>query len=272
LLARKNAYGTHPYAIDSEGTPAVVSAATAKELRALHAATVSRSRLLLVIVGNVTREEVEKQLRPAIKDLSQGNYEAIVLPPMPGAGRASTKLVARDLPTVYVLGLFPAPGMGTADEAATRIGLSVLNHRLFEEIRTKRNLSYAVFSGLRSFASGAGQLYVTTPDPNAAVRVMYDEVERIRTTPIPETKLRDSIGEFSTGELTGQEGSDDIAATLGAWQVATGSWSHFDAFLAKVDSLTPERVRAAMDRYLHHVSFALLGNVDGVDTKLFESF
>ncbi len=271
-IARQNAYGSHPYAIDAAGVPAVVKAATAKQLRELHAATVNRSRLLLVVVGNVTREEVEKQLRLAIKDLTAGNYKAIELPPMPNAGRATTKLVPRDLPTVYVLGLFPAPGMGADDEAATRIGLSVLSHRLFEEIRTKRNLSYAAYSFLRSSVSGAGQVYVTTPDPNAAVRVMRDEVERIRTTPIPETELRDSIREYRTGVLMEQQGSDDIAANIGQWQVATGSWSNFDALLAKFDTLTPEQVRAAMDRYVHHVSFALLGKVDGVDTKLLESF
>jgi len=51
-----------------------------------------------------------------------------------------------------------------------------------------------------------------------------------------------------------------------------GGWRNCDAYLSKLDEVTPEQVRRAMDRYARKVDFALLGKVEGVDTKLLESF
>src|SRR6185436_4002554 len=122
--------------------------------------------------------------KPAVKDLPAGDYHPAEVAAMPNADRSSTKLVARDLPTVYVSGFFSAPNPKSDDYAATLVGMNILSDRLFEEVRTKRNLSYAAFAGLRRSAAATGQLYVSTPDPNAAVRVIRDEVEKMRTTPV----------------------------------------------------------------------------------------
>jgi predicted Zn-dependent peptidase len=77
---------------------------------------------------------------------------------------------------------------------------------------------------------------------------------------------------MKTNLLTGMQASNDIAAMLGEWEVMGGGWRNFDAYLRKLEEVTPEQVRRAMDRYARNVDFALLGKVEGVDTKLLESF
>ena len=271
-LSLETAYGEHPYAANPLGTEALVKAATVKQLTDLHASTVNRSRLLLVVVGNVTREELESLLKPVVKDLPAGNYRATDVAPIPNADRAATKLVARDLPTVYVSGLFPAPNIKSEDYAAALVGINILSDRLFEEVRTKRNLSYAAYSSLRRRAANIAQVYVSTPDPNAAVRVIHDEIEKLRTTPVSDTELKDQIRQMKTQTLMNLQSSNDIATTLGEWELLAGDWSAFDAALRKIDEVTPEQVRRAMEKYAHHIDFALLGKVEGVDVKLLESF
>jgi len=271
-LSMETAYGDHPYAANPLGTEAVVKAATAKQLSDLHAASVNRSRLLLVVVGNVTREELEAVLKPVVKDLPAGNYRPSAVAAIPNADRAATKLVARDLPTVYVSGFFPAPNIGSEDYAAALVGVNILSDRLFEEVRTKRNLSYAAFAGLRRRGANIGQLYVTTPDPNAAVKVIRDEVEKLRTSPVSEEELKDQLRQMKTQMLMNMQSANDIAGSIGEWELEAGDWSAFDATLRKLDEVTPEQVRRAMDKYARHVDFALLGKVEGVDTKLLESF
>ena len=66
--------------------------------------------------------------------------------------------------------------------------------------------------------------------------------------------------------------SADLAHALGVWELMSGDWSNFDAALRKLDEITPEQVRRAMEKYAHDVDFTLLGKIDGVDTKLLESF
>lgn len=152
------------------------------------------------------------------------------------------------------------------------VATNILSDRLFEEIRTRRNLSYAAFSGLRWRRAAVGQLYVTTPDPNAAVRMIRDEVEKMRTTAVSETELKDQVRQMKTQMLMNLQAANDIAQSLGDWELLGGDWSMFETLLAKLDSVTPEQVRRAMEKHAHPVDFALLGKVDGVDTKLLESF
>jgi len=271
-LALENAYGSHPYSANPMGTESLVKAASVQQLKNLHASSMNRSRLLLVVVGNVTRQELEALLRPVVKDLPSAEYRAADVPSIPNADRASTKLVARDLPTVYVNGYFPAPSVKDDDYVAALLGTQLLAQRLWMEIRTKRNLSYAIWAGLNRSAASLGQLYVSTPDPNAAVRVIHDEVEKMRTTPVPETELKAQVRQMKTFMLTDLQASADIAETIGAWELLSGDWSNFETALRKLDDLTPEQVRRVMEKYAHHVDFALLGQVEGVDTKLLESF
>jgi zinc protease len=271
-LAIENAYGDHPYAANPLGNADAVKAVTPKQLQALHDSVIYRGRLMLVVAGNVTRQEVEALLRPAVKDIPVRDDTATELAPIPNGDRSTTKLVARDLPTVYVTGFFPAPNLRSEDYPAMAAGMSILSHRLFEEIRTKRNLSYAPFSGMQRSQRALGQLYVTTPNPNAAIAVMRDEIEKMRTTPVPETELKESVQGMKTQVLMNTQASSDIAAILGEWELIGGGWQNFDAYLHKLDELTPEQVRRAMDKYAHNVDFALLGKVEGVDSKLLESF
>jgi len=271
-LSTETIYGDHPNALNPLGTEAIVKAATAKQLADLHASTVNRSRLLLVVVGNVTREQVESLLKPVVKDLPAGRYQAAGIAPIPNADRAATKLVARDLPTVYVEGYFPAPNVKSDDYAAMLVGMNILSDRLFEEVRTKRNLSYAAFSQLRRRAANVAEVYVSTPDPNAAVQVIRDEVEKLRTTPVPDSELKDYLRQMKTGMLMDLQSANDIAGTLGEWEINAGDWSAFDATLRKLDDVTPEQVRRAMEKYAHNVDFALMGKVEGVNEKLLTSF
>lgn len=270
--ALENAYGTHPYAADPLGTAEIIKAANAKQLRDLHASTVSRSRLLLVIVGNVTRTDVEGLLSTPLKDLPAGDFRPLQAIAIPNADRVTSKIVTRDLPTVYVTGLFRAPNRGSADDAAMTLSMSILSHRLFEEIRTKRNLSYAPFSRLQRSAYTLGQVYVTTANPNASLKVMRDEIEKMRTTPVSESELKDQAGQYKTSVLTSMQASADIAQALGDWELTGGGWQNFDAFLQKIDDVTPEQVRAAMNRYAHGIDFTVVGKVADLDTKLLESF
>jgi zinc protease len=271
-LSTEIVYGDHPNSLNPLGTEAIVKAATAKQLADLHASTVNRSRLLLVVVGNITREQLESLLKPVVKDLPQGDYHAADVAPIPNADRASTKLVARDLPTVYVEGNFPAPSVKSDDYAAMLVAMNVLSDHLFQEVRMKRNLSYAAFSQLRRRAANVAGLYVSTPDPNAAVAVIRDEVEKLRTTPIPDSELKDHVRQMKTGMLMDLQSANDIADTLGDWEINAGDWSAFDTTLRKLDDVTPEQVRRVMEKYAHNVDFALLGKVEGVDEKLLTSF
>ncbi|HEV8630182.1 MAG TPA: pitrilysin family protein [Thermoanaerobaculia bacterium] len=269
-LAMENFYGDHPYGLDPLGTAAVVSTTTPADLRRLHDETFTRSRLLLVVVGNVDRPQLEGLLAPALAKLPAGEYRPSPPPPLPGGDQAHARLVSRDLPTVYLDGLFPSPNITDADYAPLYAGMRALGNRLFQEVRTKRNLSYAPFASLRRRAVNFGEVAATTADPAAVLAVMREEIRKMQVADLPADELADQMRSLRTQWLSGLQGSGEVAESLGEFQLLTGNWQSLDRFLAELDAMTPARVRAAMQKYANHLDFTLLGKVEGIDPHRFE--
>ena len=69
----------------------------------------------------------------------------------------SVTIMNRSLPTNYIQGTFVAPPSGEprCGRGPTR-DVRLLSDRLFEEVRTKRNLTYAVYSFFRGGSVGRG--------------------------------------------------------------------------------------------------------------------
>src|SRR5688500_19865949 len=70
----------------------------------------------------------------------------------------------------------------------TTLFRSMLGDRLFEEVRTKRNMTYAVAAGLETRAANRGRLYVTATQPDTTVKVIFSTVKQLQTGPIPRSE------------------------------------------------------------------------------------
>src|SRR5207253_2508593 len=135
-------YAGHPYHNDPDGTVDSIARLTAEDLRRYHKQIMETSRLLLVIVGDLDPEALRQRIAASFGKLPRGDYRPGPLPKL--AFEASTvEVTERKLPTNYVQGVFTAPSLNDADVYPMRVATSVLQNRLFVEIRAKRNLSYA---------------------------------------------------------------------------------------------------------------------------------
>jgi len=108
----------------------------------------------------------------------EGNYQPAAPPALTFAA-PTVDITTRDLPTNYVMGSYVAPSMTTPDIYAMRVASSVLQNRVFVEVRVRRNLSYAPDAFLSSNEANVGGIYVSAVDANQAVRVMLDEITRL---------------------------------------------------------------------------------------------
>src|SRR5205085_11990550 len=112
--------------------------------------------------------------------------------------KSSVAVTPRELPTNYVQGLFTAPSLTSPDIYPMRVASSILRDRVFEEVRVKRNLSYAPDAFLRNQSANIGGLYVTAVDANQAVRVMLNEISRLQHEPISQDDITAVIAQFLT--------------------------------------------------------------------------
>ena len=268
LLVEATLFKGHPYANRPEGTPESVVNLNRTQLADHLARLREASRLLLVVVGDVDPGRVFALARQAFAGVPPGAWDP---PPLPRPIFATPALTseARKLPTNYLQGMFVAPGPGAPDYPAARVATFALGQRLFEEVRTKRNLSYA--PGARyDVAEGVSLagIYVTAVEPDVTLPVMLGELTRLKEQPIPDEELAGHKSVYRTRFLMSQETTDGQATSLARGLLLAGDWRYFDQLLARAASVTAADVQAYARTYASRLQFVLLGDPGKLDPKL----
>jgi len=270
-LADSLLVGPHPYAVRTTGTPASLSALTATQLRQYSATQVVRSRMLLVVVGNVDRAPLEKLVHATLGTLPLGTYHWTQPPPLP-AGTSAVVLEPRALPTNYILGYVPGPPATSRDYMAVRVATAVLSGRLFTEVRSRRNLSYAVEAPFLEHAHAVAGLYVTTGEPDAVLAIMRSELTSLQTEEVEAAGLKRLEQQFITEYYLKNETNADQANVLARAELYQGDFRSADRFMADLRRITPADVRSAARRYLKDFRFAYVGDTTRVTRSRLQGF
>lgn len=268
ILASRNFYKGHPYEVPPDGLKSTLEGVAPADLRALHAAMQNRRRLKLFVMGNLPRARVEAAVRAGFASLRDEAFEwprADHNPSLP----PRLLLENRPLPTNYIFGSFAAPNFADPEFPALQVVTSILSDRLYEEVRQKRNLTYAVAAILSSRWSNYGVLYVTAAKPDITVQVMLDEVRRVAEYPVSEKELADKIEEMITRDLMGNQATASQVARLVTWEANGGGWQNDATAIDRLRAVTPAEAQAAAQKYLRNIHFSVVGGAETLDPAVF---
>jgi predicted Zn-dependent peptidase len=267
-LQERVAYAGHPYVNSTSGTPESIGKLTPDDLRRYHTKLMETSRLLLVIVGDLNPNEVRDLVAASFGKLPRGTYKAENVPAL-AFDKSTVEVTPRELPTNYIQGLFTAPSLTSPDIYAMRVASSLLRDRVFEEVRVKRNLSYAPDAFLRTQAANVGGLYVTAVDANQSIRVMLNEISRLQSEPVSADDIHAVIAQYLTTYYLGQETNAAQAGELAQYELIGGGWRNSVDFLEKLSAVTPGDIQRVSQKYMRNIRFVVLGNPRSVDTNVF---
>ncbi|MGH7688032.1 MAG: M16 family metallopeptidase [Gemmatimonadaceae bacterium] len=270
-LADSLLYANHPYRLDPDGTPESLANLTPAAVRGYHDQQVVQSRLLVVVVGNIDRPELERAIRTTLGKLPVGSYSWRPPPDLTPAP-AHVAQLSRQLATNYILGYYPGPRAGTADYTALRLATAVLSGRMFAEVRARRHLAYAVEAPFLERAIGVGGLYVTTTDPTAALDAMALEVQRLKATVVDPAGLSALVGQFITDYFLKNETNADQASFLARAELYDGDYRRAGSFVASLRQVTPEDIQRVATQYMHGVRFGFVGDTTKIPASLATRF
>lgn len=270
-LADSLLYANHPYRLDPNGTPASLAALTPAAVRRYHNQQVVQSRLLVVVVGNIGRPELENAIRTTLGTLPVGSYTWEPPPDLTPAPAHVARL-SRQLATNYILGYYPGPRAGTPDYVALRIATAVLSGRMFAEVRSREHLAYAVEAPFLERAIGVGGLYVTTTNPTAALDAMALEVQRLKTTLVDPEGLTTLVGQFITDYFLKNETNADQASFLARAELYDGDYRQAAGFVASLRTVTPQDIQRVATEYMHDMRFGFVGDTTKVPAWLATRF
>lgn len=270
-LADSIAFAGHPYAVPVGGTRSSVSQLTSGVLRDYQRSQIVKSRMLLVVVGDVERGKLESLIRGSLAQLPAGSYRWTLPPPAP-RGAATVVFEQRPLPTNYVIGYYAGPVANERDLQTLRIATSVLTGRLFADIRTRRNLTYDVHAPFVENAAVLGGLYVSTTSPDVTLGLMRQHVTELQRELIDAEGLKRLSAQFVTEYLLDNETNAAQADFLARAELFRGDYRVAARFVDELREVTPRDVRTTAQKYMQNMRFAYVGDSTKIDRRLLLDF
>lgn len=265
VIADSIAFRGHPYALSLYGTEASLAGLDSAALARFAAEQIVRSRMLIVVVGNVDRPTVEQAIARTFAQLPAGDYRWSL--PTPARLDTRVALVERPMPMNYVLGIYQGPPASAGDYASFRVAVAMLGSRVHRAVREEHGLSYAAYAPFYDRGIGAGGLYVSTIAPLAALDQMDDQVAWMRDFPVDypaSTFTRQFVFEYLEHNST----SADQAASLARAQLYRGD---FHLAVKEMDDLrrvSSTSIRSAARRYFTDMRFVYLGDTGRAGNEL----
>jgi len=270
-LADSITYRGTPYERSIGGTEHSITTLTRAMLRQYESIQMVRSRLLVVVVGNVTRPQIERLIQSTIGRLPEGSYRWTI-PPATGSGAPALVEAQRTLPTNYILGFYRGPPATSRDYQALRVAAAALEGQLFGVIRGERHLSYAVEAPFVDHALSAGGLYVTTEWPDTTLALMRGQVELLQTGEVNPTALTQLVQQFITQYFLDNETNADQANFLARAELYRGDYRVADHFVDELREVTPADVQRVARAYMHGIAFAYVGDTTKLSASVIAGF
>jgi len=251
------------------GEPETVSAFNHQTLSDFFGRTYVAPNLLVVAVGNVEHQHV----RDLVAD-SFGTLSPMTAAPAQAAPRVvpQVQIRSKELEQSHIcmgVGSYPQhhDDRYTSYVLNTVLGGS-MSSRLFQNVREKRGLAYAVFSGLAAYRD-TGSLTIYAGCANEAVGevidVVVDEVRGMKVT-LPEAELRRAKDHLKGSLMLSLESTWSRMSNLARQELYFDRQFSLDETLDGIERVTREDVlRVAEDLFANGAMAAtVVGNTNGL--------
>ena len=263
----------HPLGRPILGTPDSVSALTADSLRRYFTDAYVARNFAVVAVGNLEhrrlRSLVEQAFSPIPVNGSPIDADRPNLFP-------DVQVRQKDLEQSHVC--FGSPGLpqNHPDRYAAYVLNTVLggsmSSRLFQNVREKRGLAYAVFSSLSAYQdTGAFSIYAGCANDAVAqlIDVVIGEIRQLKREPISADELRRAKDHLKGSLMLNLESTSSRMSHLARQEIYRDRTDTLDAMLAAIEQVSVDDVARLASEFFRDGSMGVtvLGDVNGLQVK-----
>ena len=143
-----------------------------------------------------------------------------------------------------------------------------MSSRLFQNIRERQGLAYAVFSEINPYRdTGLHSIYAGTALAKAGqvVRLVVDELRKLKEEPVGEEELRRGKDHLKGSLLLSLESTTSRMSNLARQEIYFGRFFSTDEIIAQIEAVTAEQLQQiARDLFRQErIAVTVLGNLDG---------
>ncbi len=243
-------FGAHALGRPVIGTAEVISTVSRRTLRAYHRGLYTPGNIVVAAAGSIDHDRLVGLVQKAVDRrgvLAEG--KARVRPLLGKAPKPGLRFQRKDTEQYHVC--LGAPGVSRSDRR--RFAASVLDailggsasSRLFQEIREKRGMAYAVYSFMSQYAeTGQVGVYVGTREDNLAeaLAIAVDQIGDIASGNLPARELNRAKENLKGRVLLSIESTSTCMHRLGKSLVTDSEILSLERVLAEIDAVEAEAV------------------------------
>lgn len=270
-------YGQHPYSRVAP-TPDSINAMTRDQLMAYHRQIFVPNNAVMVIVGDVDREAILKEIETLFGNWQKGEIANPSFPAPP----------ARDERSAYVV---DRPGSAQANISLANIALPrtspdyfpvlVMNQilgggassRLFMNLREEKGYTYGAYSSFdmrKTTGAFEATAEVRTPVTGDSLKEFFAELERIRSEEVPAQELQNAKN-YLTGvfpiRLETQEG---LTGQVLAMQLYELPADYLATYRDKINAVTAKDIQRVAQKYiaLDRLAIVIVGDAAAISEQI----
>jgi predicted Zn-dependent peptidase len=265
-LISEATFGRHPLGRPVIGRAEVISSVTRRVVSSYHRSMYVPGNVVVAAAGNLRHEDLQQLLlraqRKAVEPARKGPRvrPTLVKPPAP-----SLRFQRKDTEQYHVC--IAAPGIARSDKR--RFAASLLDgilggsasSRLFQEIREKRGMAYAVYSFAAQYTdTGQVGIYIGTREDNltACLEIMSEQIAEIAAGKLRAEELARAKENLKGRIMLSMESTSTRMSRLGKSLITDTELLSIERIMAEVDAveadalaelagvlLAPEKLSAA---------------------------
>jgi predicted Zn-dependent peptidase len=267
----QNFWRGHPLGLPILGTPETVPQFTREALLECFGAWYAPSNTVITAAGNLEHAQLVELVAREFGGAARG--DAVAAHTAPRTHAVIEQRHKRELEQVHiVLGVPSYPLAHKRRYAASLLNVILgggMSSRLFQNIRERQGLAYAIFSDLSPYTdSGLLSVYAGTSRESALqlIRSVVEEFLRMKREPVSAEELRRAKDHLKGSMMLSLESTSARMSNLARQAMYLDRFVSLDEMLASIESVTREEVLAIADDFFApgRIALTMLGNLDGL--------
>lgn len=267
-MAMQVAFKGMDYAKFSSGTIENIQKLTLQETKDYYKSLLTRSRIFMVIVGDISKEDLQKKISALTAKIPQGKpfvLKRASYVPQTNSFVAKPKENA----TNYIMGISAAPQANSKEYYPAALASEMFYNKMFLEVRTNNGLSYAPAAYMTFGATPYSVMYVTTKDPDKYVAVARNLVDKIKKEGFPADDVKNMKNTYATYQYYDNETNASLCYVVANNELAQGDWRKAFTLKEDLQPVTPSDVSKVFNKYVGNFTWVYQGDTTKVTPKLF---
>ncbi|MBA2248672.1 MAG: insulinase family protein [Chitinophagaceae bacterium] len=269
-LAKQTAFSGHDYAKSPEGTEEIVGKLTPVETKAYYTSILTRSRLLIVVVGEIDKAILEQKITSMLAAIP-GGRPFILRKEMYNPKQNTFKSEKKELATNYIQAVAGGPNPGSADFDAYKLAMNIFYDRNFLEVRSNNGLSYAPYSYFNGGTTSSSGIGVSTTEPDRYIAVVKTLISKTKKDGFTQSEVKDWKTTYITDFYYKQETNSAQAGAFANNEILHNNWRRSLTLKDDIKKVNVADVNKAFNKYMTNLTWVYQGDPSKVDPTLYTS-